>query len=112
MLMIRRGDSQYRDRTTAPVGWGDHAPENIFGAMPHILESLTPRTTRRRPRVTHILPLLIALVASNTATAQRAGIPTPESVFGFPIGKDSNLVDYEQSIAYFKKLEAATNRVH
>ena len=41
-----------------------------------------------------------------------AWIPTPESVFGFPIGKDSNLVDYEQSIAYFRKLAAATNRIH
>ena len=46
------------------------------------------------------------------AVAQRAAIPTPESVFGFPIGKDSNLVDYEQSIDYFKKLAAASNRIH
>ncbi|MDB4875479.1 MAG: hypothetical protein JWM41_1925 [Gemmatimonadetes bacterium] len=41
-----------------------------------------------------------------------ASVPTPESVFGFPIGKDSNLVDYEQSIGYFKKLAAASNRIH
>src|SRR5262245_31486663 len=48
------------------------------------------------------------------ALAQRATpIPTPESVFGFPIGKDSNLVDYEQSIDYFKKLAAAApTRIH
>ena len=43
---------------------------------------------------------------------QKGAIPTPESVFGFPIGKDSNLVDYEQSIDYFKKLAAASNRIH
>ena len=58
--------------------------------------------------------MLIAVVASSraVAAAQRGGIPTPESVFGFPIGKDSNLVDYEQSIDYFKKLAAASNRIH
>ena len=49
---------------------------------------------------------------SRTVLAQKSAIPTPESVFGFPIGKDSNLVDYEQSIDYFKKLAAASNRIH
>ena len=60
------------------------------------------------------LSMLSALATLGTAlprvvTAQRPTIPTPESVFGFPIGKDSNLVDYEQSIDYFKKLAAASN---
>ena len=51
-------------------------------------------------------------VGATTVAAQRRAIPTPESFFGFPIGKDSNLVDYEQSIAYFKTLAAASNRIH
>lgn len=59
--------------------------------------------------------LLLACLAvspiTSSALAQRGAVPTPESVFGFPIGKDSNLVDYEQSIGYFKKLAAASNRI-
>ena len=38
-------------------------------------------------------------------------LPTPESVFGFPVGADYKLFTYDQSIDYFKKLAAATNRV-
>jgi zinc carboxypeptidase len=87
-----------------------------------------PRTIRRdarAPRATagratavafSVLALSMALARPATLAAQRsaerATIPTPESVFGFPIGKDSNLVDYEQSIDYFKKLAALTNRIH
>ncbi|HEY7393294.1 MAG TPA: M14 metallopeptidase family protein, partial [Gemmatimonadaceae bacterium] len=55
------------------------------------------------------VPLFFTIALS--ATAQKSAIPTPESVFGFPIGKDSNLVDYAQSIGYFKKLAAASNRI-
>lgn len=53
---------------------------------------------------------VVAPVAT-TAAAQRRTVPSPESVFGFPIGKDSNLVDYEQSIDYFRKLAAASDRI-
>jgi hypothetical protein len=38
-------------------------------------------------------------------------IPTPESVFGFPVGADYKLFTYDQSIAYFRKLAAASNRI-
>ena len=58
-----------------------------------------PRTFRQRT-----IALTVALISFAHALAvaqQRQAIPTPESVFGFPIGKDSNLVDYEQSIGYF-----------
>ena len=43
----------------------------------------------------------------------RAGssLPTPESVFGFPVGADYKLFTYDQSIDYFRKLAAASNRV-
>ena len=57
--------------------------------------------------------LIAAAVVAQPIVAQQRPIPTPESVFGFPIGKDSNLVDYEQSIDYFKKLAAAApTRIH
>ena len=70
-------------------------------------------------RTTHALALAAAAALllggrPGRSIAQKAGaVPTPESFFGVPIGKDSNLVDYEQSIAYFRKLTAASgNRMH
>jgi hypothetical protein len=46
------------------------------------------------------------------AIAQRTvSLPTPESVFGFPVGADYKLFTYDQSIDYFRKLAAASNRV-
>lgn len=61
-----------------------------------------------RAATTRVAALLLSCVVVVPAAAQRNAIPTPESVFGFPIGKDSNLVDYAQSIGYFKKLAAAS----
>src|SRR5437867_168751 len=49
--------------------------------------------------------------ATPRPAAQKGGVPTPESVFGFSIGADGKLVDYEESIAYFRKLAAASNRI-
>ena len=40
-----------------------------------------------------------------------AGIPTPESVLGFRVGDDFKLASYDQSIEYFKALDAASDRV-
>src|SRR4051812_10142563 len=49
---------------------------------------------------------------SSPAQAQtRSGLPTPESVFGFPVGADYKLFTYDQSIDYFRRLAAASNRV-
>ena len=75
-----------------------------------------PRIVRDRTATARTLFLAAAFIVAGgmprDAHAQRAAIPTPESVFGFPIGKDSNLVDYAQSIGYFRKLAAASNRIH
>jgi hypothetical protein len=40
-----------------------------------------------------------------------AQIPTPESVRGYPVGADFELVNYEQSLDYFQRLAAASDRV-
>ncbi|HUX34710.1 MAG TPA: M14 family zinc carboxypeptidase, partial [Gemmatimonadaceae bacterium] len=55
------------------------------------------------------LALAVALPAA--ARAQAAAIPTPESVFGFRVGADYHLIDYDQSIAYFRQLAAASDRI-
>ncbi|HEU4989078.1 MAG TPA: M14 family zinc carboxypeptidase [Gemmatimonadaceae bacterium] len=53
----------------------------------------------------------VLLLPTSVALAQRAAIPTPESVFGFRVGADFHLVDYDESIAYFRKLAAASDRI-
>ena len=52
-----------------------------------------------------------ALLPFPVAAQQPKPLPTPESSFGFPVGADHKLFDYEQSIAYFRRLAAASNRV-
>ena len=50
-----------------------------------------------------------APLSAQKATATT--IPTPESSFGFTVGADYKLFDYEQSIAYFRRLAASSNRI-
>jgi len=64
----------------------------------------------RRPNWrTAVATLLAVLLPPVSAQAQK--IPTPESSFGFPVGADYKLFDYEQSVGYFRRLAAASNRV-
>jgi hypothetical protein len=60
------------------------------------------------------LGLLALAMAWTPVIAQKMTappVPTPESSFGFPVGADYKLFDYEQSIAYFRRLAAASNRI-
>lgn len=45
--------------------------------------------------------------AARQGRAARPTVPTPESVFGFKVGKDSSLFLYDQSIEYFRQLAKA-----
>src|ERR1019366_556039 len=68
-----------------------------------------------RALTTLVGALALAATLTLPALAQKtaaSAIPTPESAFGFSIGADGKMLDYEQSIAYFKKLAAASNRIH
>jgi Zinc carboxypeptidase len=57
--------------------------------------------------------VLLAMVAGTTkANGQAtASVPTPESVLGFEVGADFHLARYEESIAYFERLAAASDYV-
>jgi hypothetical protein len=44
-------------------------------------------------------------------TAQQGAIPTPESVLGFTVGADYKLATYDESIHYFERLAASSNRM-
>ena len=52
-----------------------------------------------------------AAAAAVSVRSGAADVPTPESVLGFPVGADFQLASYEQSLAYFRALEAASDRV-
>ena len=52
---------------------------------------------------------ITALGLSFSLTAQ--SVPTPESVLGFLPGADFELATYEESIDYFQRLDAASDRI-
>lgn len=53
--------------------------------------------------------VLLVLAVASVATAQT--IPTPSSVLGFEVGADFHLASYDESIEYFKSLDAASDRL-
>jgi hypothetical protein len=62
--------------------------------------------------VTLTAATLVSLsVALPARQAPGGGIPTPESVLGFQPGADYRLANYEQVLAYFQKVDAASDRV-
>jgi len=63
-------------------------------------------------RLTFGAAALSLVIGSTPASGQKAApLPTPESVFGFPVGADYKLFTYDQSIDYFKKLAAGNPRM-
>ncbi len=57
-----------------------------------------------------ILTAIVTLACFLTPTfAQRTSIPTPESVIGFIPGADFHLATYDQSMEYFRALDAASD---
>ena len=54
--------------------------------------------------------VVLALALTITLPAQRR-LPTPASVFGFEPGADNKLATYDQVVDYFKKVDAASDRV-
>ncbi len=61
-------------------------------------------------RAPHVLAAVAALAALSLAPAE-AQVPTPESVLGFRVGADFKLATYEQSLEYFQRLDAASDRL-
>jgi len=57
------------------------------------------------------LGIRAAFAALLFASAAYAQVPTPESVLGYKPGADFHLATYEDSIGYFRKVAAASNRI-
>ena len=73
--------------------------------------SRTLRSIRHTTIAVALAGLPALAFARHAAAQQRGRVPTPESVFGFRVGADSQLVGYDQSIDYFKRLAATSNRI-
>jgi hypothetical protein len=71
---------------------------------------MSRRTSRSALIFGAVVASLVA-AAPRSAVAQQAGVPTPESVLGFAVGTDFKLVTYDESIRYFQRLAAASNRI-
>ncbi len=55
-----------------------------------------------------VLALLLAVLAPHAAAQD---VPAPEEVFGFRPGADYEVADYDQMLAYYRRLDAASGRV-
>ena len=55
--------------------------------------------------------LLWLVSASSAISLATQSVPTPESVLGYQVGADFKLATYEESIAYFQQLDAASDRL-
>jgi hypothetical protein len=55
--------------------------------------------------------LLIAPIAAQAQRGAAARVPEPADVFGFQPGADYKLASHEQIIEYFRKLDAASDRI-
>ena len=59
----------------------------------------------------YCIALFTALSAVAAPAFAQSRIPTPESVVGFAPGAEARLATYDQTIEYFKKLDAASDRL-
>ena len=55
--------------------------------------------------------LLIVPAASGHEEAPQSAVPTPESVLGQSVGTDFFLATYDESLEYFRRLDAASDRL-
>lgn len=81
--------------------------------LPELATDVHPGNIQRMTRSSRLLSLFALTLAllPFTLPAQRA-VPTPESVFGHQVGADFKLIDYKQSIDYFRQLaDVASDRV-
>ena len=60
-----------------------------------------------------IIPTLAAtsLLLQAAVDAQAPSLPTPESVLGYEVGADYKIATYDETVDYFQKLDAASDRM-
>ena len=81
-----------------------------------LMKMVLLRARRLVVRGLPLIPVLVGLLlgtawARTSAGGDSEAVPTPESVLGFKVGDDFKLASYDQAMAYFKALAAASDRV-
>src|SRR5687768_18429549 len=61
------------------------------------------------PRTLRVVVAFVILISASLVA--QSGIPTPESVIGFKPGADFKLATYDETIKYFKALDAASPKI-
>src|SRR5471032_1672944 len=79
--------------------------------VPDILPRVYFASMGTRTRIALFLLVVTAPAILAGQSHAPSALPTPASVFGFEPGADYKLATYDQSIAYFKKLAAASRYV-
>ena len=71
------------------------------------------RQTATAFTVTTILSTCLVWAGSETfsPSLQNPEIPSPKSVLGFEVGADFKLAGYEESIRYFRRLDASSDKL-
>jgi len=67
------------------------------------------RERLRKIRAAILVPVLLALAQPSVTPAP--AVPRPESVLGFQPGADRKLADWAQIVDYFRRLDAASDRI-
>ena len=63
------------------------------------------------PRLHRVVAVALFFLPSLATAGAAQAIPSPESVLGFRPGTDFELATYEESIDYFQRLDAASDRI-
>ncbi len=75
------------------------------------LHTISPVPTMRLRSLAATAACASALLSPSAARAQTRAVPTPASVIGFDPGTDRKLPEWQQVVAYFKALDAASPRL-
>ena len=65
----------------------------------------------RKVCISCVLLLVVTIIPNISAAETTAGIPTPESYFGFTPGSDRQLMDYGQLVGYMQQLADTSPRI-
>lgn len=64
-----------------------------------------------RPVLRRLGLVLLGALAVAPLSGEQATLPTPESVLGYRVGADYKIATYDETVAYFQKLDAASDRM-
>ncbi|HEX6053829.1 MAG TPA: M14 family zinc carboxypeptidase [Gemmatimonadaceae bacterium] len=85
---------------------------NVPSGTPRVRRAFTPpwRVGRSASRLT-LAAVVVALAATALPAQSAARITSPKEFFGFNIGDDWKLANYDQFMAYWRKIDAESDRM-